>query len=151
MKQMKKAIHAADFLNEPSEYGKSFSRGIRITPNGGDFLFISGTASVDNNGKTCNFGNFSAQARRTFDNLTALIESEGASWHDVVQTRCYLKDMGDYDKFNEFRNGFYKVQKLQPFPASVCIEANLCRSDLLIEVELIAVLGNFKKGRKKTK
>jgi len=135
----KKAIHAPEVLNEPTQYVKpvAFSRGIRVDLGKIALLFISGTASVDKNGKTVYTGNFSAQAKRTFRNLTALLQSEGASWHDVVKTTCYLKNMRYYDIFNKIRNQFYNQQGLHPFPASSCIEARLCRSDLLVEIELI--------------
>lgn len=136
----KKTIHAPDFLNEPIEYNKSFSRGMRVDLGKASFCFISGTASINEKGKSCYHHNFSGQVRRTFANLTALLESEGANWHDVVQTRCYLKNMKKYySSFNELRNSFYKQQGLMLFPASVCIEANLCRPELLVEIELIAI------------
>lgn len=136
----RRSIHAPDFLNEPIEYDKSFSRGISVDLGKVRFLFISGTASIDKKGKTFCPGDFLAQTKRTFDNLTALLKSEKSSWQDVVQTRCYLKDMRDYDGFNDFRNRFYRKQRLKPFPASVCIEANLCRTELLVEIEAIAIL-----------
>ncbi len=138
----KKAIHAPEVLNEPVCYPKpvSFSRGIRVDLGEFSMLFISGTASVDKNGKTVHKGNFLLQAKRTFKNLTYLLESERATWHDVVRTTCYLKDMGYYDTFNRVRNQFYKKMKLNPLPASSCIEAGLCRTDLLVEIEVIAFL-----------
>ena len=135
----KKSIRAPLFLNEPIEYNKSFSRGIRTTIGNTVMLFISGTASINENGKTCYPGDFQAQVKRTYDNLTALLESEGADWHDVVKTRCYLKDMKYYANFNAIRNRFYKEQQLDPFPASVGIQAELCRPELLIEIELVAL------------
>jgi len=141
-KIVKKSIHAPNFLNEPIEYNKSFSRGIRVNFGKITILFVSGTASINERGKICFLGDFLAQAKCTFYNIKALLQSEGASWHDVVQTRCYLKDMRYYDKFNEVRNLFYKKQRLKPFPASVCIEANLCRPELLVEIETIAIIKN---------
>ena len=142
----KKAIKAPSVLSEPVDYNKpvSFSRGVRINIKEGAFLFISGTASIDNKGRTVFPGDFVAQTKRTFENLTALLGSEGASWNDVVKTTCYLKKMRYYDVFNKIRNQFYKQQELNLFPASTCIEANLCRPDLLVEIELIAVQ-KFKK------
>jgi enamine deaminase RidA (YjgF/YER057c/UK114 family) len=127
-------------LNESIEYGKSFSRGMRVEL--GDFVLIeiSGTASVDNEGKTYCPDNFKAQVKRTYDNITALLESEGADWHDVVKTRCYIKDMKYYGEFNEYRNAFYKEQQLDPFPASVGVQAVLCRPDLLVEIEATAII-----------
>lgn len=141
LKITKKAIQAPHFLNEPIEYGKSFSRGINITLGKTKLLFISGTASIDQNGNTFRPRDFSSQVSRTFENLTALLQSAHATWHDVVQTRCYLKNIKqDYSKFNVVRNNFYKKQKLRIFPASVCVEANLCRPELLVEIEAIAIL-----------
>jgi len=138
----KQAIRAPEFLNDPIEYNKSFSRGIKVAFGGLTFLFISGTASVDKKGRTCYKGDFLRQAQRTFENLTALLHVEGAEWHHVVQIRCYLKKMRDYAQFNEARNDFYKKEGLSLFPASVCIEANLCRPELLIEIEAIVLIDN---------
>ena len=136
----KKPIRALRFLNEPIEYNKSFSRGISISLGEAVILFISGTASVDKKGNSLYAGDFSSQARRTFKNISELLKSEGANWHDVVQTRCYLRDMRDYKVFNDIRNTFYKKHNLKPFPASVCIQANLCRAELLVEIEATAIV-----------
>jgi len=142
-------MHARRVLNEPVEYQKSFSRGIRVEVGECSMLFISGTASIDEKGKTRYPHDLTAQVKRTFSNLAALLASEGATWHDVVQTRCYLKDMRDYPLFNKCRNYFYKQQRLIPFPASVCVEANLCRPELLVEIEAVAVIKNSFKKKKK--
>lgn len=135
-----KSIHAKDFLNEAIEYDRSFSRGVSVDLPGTRLLFISGTASINKKGQTVYPENFPAQTRRTFRNLTALLRSEGATWSNVVKTTCYLRDMGFYEVFNKIRNGFYKRSRLRPFPASTCVEAKLCRADLLVEIELIAVV-----------
>jgi len=133
-------MHAPSFKNEPIEYNKSFSRGIKIRYGKVIFLFISGTASVNKDGKSCHAKNFPAQTKRVFDNLTGLLQSEKANWRDVVQTRCYLKNMRYYEKFNRYRNWFYEKLKLNPFPASVCVQANLCRPELLVEIEAVAIV-----------
>ncbi|MBM3240828.1 hypothetical protein FJZ31_31485 [Candidatus Poribacteria bacterium] len=137
----KRPMHAPKVLNEAYHYAKpsSFSRGMRVDIGGVTMLFISGTASVNEEGKSVHEGDFFAQAQRTFNNITALLESEGATWHDVVRTTCYLKDMHDYDKFNIARTQFYSEQGLAPLPASTCVEAHLCRDELLVEVEAIAL------------
>jgi enamine deaminase RidA (YjgF/YER057c/UK114 family) len=73
--------------------------------------------------------------------LTCLLASEGASWHDVIRTSCYIRDIErDYDEFNEVRTMFMTAIGLDPLPASTGIQASLCRSDLLVEIEAIAVL-----------
>lgn len=69
-----------------------------------------------------------------------MLEAEGASWKDVVRTTCYLRDIErDYEAFNEIRTQFFKEQGLDPLPASTGIQAILCRPDLLIEIEAIAI------------
>ena len=88
-------------------------------------------------------GDFRAQCRRTFYNITQLLKAEGATWKDIVRTSCYLRDIDrDYAEFNEERTAFFKEQALDPLPASTGIQAKLCRPELLVEIEAIAM---FKK------
>ncbi len=143
----KRAISASQVLNEAYNYPRpsSFSRGMRVDLNGISILFISGTASVDEHGQSVHIGDFRAQTRRTYQNITALLAAEGATWKDVVRTTCYLRDIErDYAEFNEERTAFYREQGLDPLPASTGIQAILCRPELLVEIEAIAI---FNKNR----
>jgi len=138
----KKAVCAPRALNEAYDYERpsSFSRALRLEFGNVVVLLISGTASIGANGETLHVGDFRAQLRRTFDNITALLESEGATWKDMVRTTCYLRDIErDYAEFNEGRTAFYREQELDPLPASTGIQAILCRPELLVEIEGIAV------------
>jgi 2-iminobutanoate/2-iminopropanoate deaminase len=131
-------------LNEAFAYAKpsSFSRGLRVEMRvGTQVLYISGTASIDDHGATLYRGDFRAQCWRTWRNITELLRAEGADWHDIVRTTCYLRDIErDYDEFNEIRTHFFRAMHLDPLPASTGIQARLCREDLLIEIEAIAIL-----------
>jgi 2-iminobutanoate/2-iminopropanoate deaminase len=138
----KRAMTNLGVLNEAYAYEKpsSFSRGMRIDLNGVTILLISGTASIDENGVSVHIGDFKAQMKRTLENITGLLEAEGCTWHDIVRTSCYLRDIDrDYDVFNAERTAFFKEQGLDPLPASTGIEAHLCRPELLIEIEAIAM------------
>jgi len=144
-----KAISAPNALNEAYNYPhpSSFSRGLRIDLNAISVLLISGTASVDGSGRSIHIGDFRAQTRRTFQNISALLASEGATWKDVVRTTCYLRDIErDYAAFNEERTAFYGEQGLDPLPASTGIQAILCRPELLIEIEAVALICSPKTG-----
>jgi enamine deaminase RidA (YjgF/YER057c/UK114 family) len=78
-----------------------------------------------------------------------LLASEGATWKDIVRTSCYLRDIDrDYEAFNEERTQFYQEQGLDPLPASTGIEAKLCRPELLIEIEAIAMFRTRKDEEK---
>ena len=137
----KRPITAPSVLNEASEYGSAFTRGLRVDlPGGVTHLLFSGTASVGENGETLYPGDFRAQLWRTYRNLTELLKSEDATWHDVVRTTCYLRDIErDYAEFNSIRNEFFRALGLSPFPASTGIQARICRSDLLVEIEAMAI------------
>ena len=113
----KRAMTNHNVLNEAFAYAKpsSFSRGMRIDLNGLTILLISGTASIDEHGVSVHVGDFRAQLRRTFDNITGLLESEGCTWHDIVRTTCYLRDIErDYDAFNEERTAFFSRTGTRP-------------------------------------
>ena len=152
-KRIKKApIENKAVLCEAYDYKKkvSFVRGMRVELPGATMLYLSGTASVDEAGKTVHEGDLKAQCLRTFRNLTRLLAAEKASWHDVVRTTCYLRDIErDYDAFNETRTLFMNSIGLDPLPASTGIQARICRSDLLVEIEAIAVIPRGEDDRTK--
>lgn len=148
----KRAMTNHGVLNEAYDYAKpsAFARGMRIDLGSIVVLLISGTASIDEAGVSVHIGDFAAQLRRTFDNITGLLKSEGATWHDIVRTTCYLRDIDrDYDVFNIERSKFFKEQGLDPYPASTGIQAHLCRPELLIEIEAIAMFRVEKKEEAK--
>ncbi|HNQ22720.1 MAG TPA: RidA family protein [Phycisphaerae bacterium] len=144
----KRPIQNPKVLNEAYDYPKqvSFVRGMRVESDNSVLLFISGTASVDEHGRSVHPGDVKAQTRRTFANIKGLLASEGADWHDVVRTTCYPADFRHYDEFNEVRNSFYQEEGLDPFPASTCVEARICRPELLVEIEALAMLPKGRAG-----
>jgi 2-iminobutanoate/2-iminopropanoate deaminase len=141
----RRAVSAPTVLNEAFDYAKpsSFSRGLRLDLGAYTLLLISGTASVDEEGRTIYPGDFRAQCWRTYRNITGLLSSEGAGWNDIIRTTCYLRDIErDYKDFNEVRTMFFRWLGLDPLPASTGIQARLCREDLLVEIEAIALFKN---------
>lgn len=138
----KSPIENKTFLNEAYDYESkvSFVRGMRVDLDNVVMLFISGTASVNEEGASIHAGDVKAQTRRALENIKGLLESEGGDWHDMVRTTCYLADFRTYDEFNEVRNQFFVEEQLDPYPASTCIEARICRADLLVEIEAIAMI-----------
>jgi 2-iminobutanoate/2-iminopropanoate deaminase len=139
---LKTAIHAPEVLNEAFNYKRpsSFSRGLRLDLGGYTVLLISGTASVSEEGKPVHIGDFRAQCWRTYRNITQLLKAEEMTWHDVIRTTNYLRDIErDYKDFNEIRTSFFTWLGLDPLPASTGIQARLCWETLLVEIEAIAI------------
>jgi len=142
---MKKTpISEHNVLNEAYDYElpSAFSRGLTVTlPSPARLIYISGTASIDENGRSINVGDFKEQTIRTFENITGLLKAAGATWKDIVKTTIYIKNINrDYKEFNEIRCKFYEEQGLSPYPASVCVQAHLCREELLVEIEAQAIV-----------
>ena len=138
----KHVVHAPQVINEAYDYQKpsSFSRALRLDFGGHKVLLISGTASVNEQGKAEHIGDFKAQLWRTYVNITNLLAAEDMTWHDVVRTTNYLRDIErDYAEFNKIRTSFYNWMKLDPLPASTGIQARLCWETLLVEIEVYAI------------
>jgi 2-iminobutanoate/2-iminopropanoate deaminase len=136
------AVHVPHVLNEAYNYQKpsSFSRALKLELGGYKLLLISGTASVNEEGKAEHIGDFNAQLWRTYRNITNLLSAEGMTWHDVIRTTNYLRDIErDYGEFNKIRTTFYNWLKLDPLPASTGIQVRLCWETLLVEIEAIAL------------
>jgi len=122
-------------LNEAPVYGSDFSRGMRIHETNKVALHISGTASLDETGKTLHLDDFEAQADRMLLNVAALLKEQGATFSDVVSAMTYLKHPADAQRLRQkFHEAGY-----DGFP-NVVVQAPVCRPELLCETEALAVL-----------
>lgn len=105
-----------------------FSPAIRA----GDFVFISGQASVDDEGKIVE-DSFEGECRRSFQNLGKILRGAGLDYKDVVQVRNYVGRQEDLVSFNQIYREFFNA----PFPARTTIMG--CLGTLLkFEVEAVA-------------
>lgn len=137
-----KAIKVPNAMCEAYEYDKpaTFSRGVEVPLGDKTMIFVSGTAAVGADGKSKHKGDFESQAKMMFANVTEVLRASDVNWKDVVKTTIYIRDIDrDYESFNKIRLDFYKGEGIDIFPASTCIEAKICRSDLLCEMEAIAI------------
>lgn len=116
------------------DYGSSFSRALEINTPSHRRLMISGTASIALDGKTAHEGDIDAQIALTMDVLDAILESRGLSWSDAYRSIAYVKRAGDAPVFEA-----YCRDHNLPDLYHVCTEADVCRDDLLFELEIEAV------------
>jgi len=141
----RRALQAPEAMCEAYHYASpvAFSRGMEVRLPGARMVFVSGTASVGPDGRTLHAGDFAAQARRAYQNAAAVLASAGATWRDVVKATVFLRDIArDYAAFNAARAAYFKDAGIETYPASTCVEARLCREDLLVEMELIAMVAD---------
>lgn len=108
-----------------------FSPGLMVE----DFLFISGQASVDDNGKIIN-DTFAGECKRSFENVRKILTAAGLEFSDVIQVRNYVGIQEDLAEFNEIYREYFSP----PFPARTTLIG--CLGDLLkFEVDVIAYKG----------
>lgn len=132
---LSRSVMTAPTLNEAGLYGSDFARGTRLEESNKVALHVSGTASIDEAGRTVHPGDFDAQVDRMLVNVAALLEGQGAGFGDVVSAVTYLKHAADAPRLREkLRQAGY-----EGFP-NVLVEAPVCRPDLLCETEALAVL-----------
>lgn len=128
--------------NEATEYGSAFARGMSLTLGADRYLFVSGTAAIDDHGATVHVGDFDRQATHTIEAIQALLEGAGASLADIAQAVVFLKNPADADRFRQIasRAG---IDKVPP----VTVVADVCRHDLLVEIEATAAVPADGAGR----
>jgi 2-iminobutanoate/2-iminopropanoate deaminase len=98
----------------------------------GNYVFISGQASVDSKGKIIQ-GTFEEECRRSFENLRSILAAAGLGFPDVVQVRNYV---GKQEYLSAF-NSIYKEFFSEPYPARTTLIG--CLGDLLkFEADAIA-------------
>lgn len=115
------------------EYGSAFSRASRSITPAGETVFVSGTASIDAGGATTNVGDALGQINTTIDNVRAVLRDMDTADEDVVQVVAYCKTT-DVEKVFDSVKGSY------PWPW-VTVICDICRSDLLFEIEATAMPG----------
>jgi len=117
-----------------TNYRSSFSRAVEIRGKDWRKLLISGTASIDSDGKTARLGDVAGQIELTVDVIEAILGSCGMDWCDVSRAIAYVKNGASaalYEQVLTSRN-------IAPFPAIVT-ENDICRDDLLFELEIDAI------------
>jgi 2-iminobutanoate/2-iminopropanoate deaminase len=124
---MKKEI----IINEkaPAAIGP-YSSALKI----GNLVFVSGQLPIDPVHGEIVKGEIEAQARRSLENLKAVLESYSISMENVVKTTIFLKDMNHFSRINKVYVEYFTDQ----FPARSCVEISRLPKDADIEIEAIA-------------
>ena len=104
----------------------------------GDLLFVSGQIPADPATGEIVEPTIQAQAKRSLENLKAILEAAGASLDQVVKTTVFLKNMDDFGKVNVVYGKFFDEFKA-PYPARSCVEVARLPKDAGVEIEAIAL------------
>ena len=125
-------LYARTHLSPTYDYGVTFERGVRIDAGGHHATLISGTASIDHKGNILHEGDVTAQTRRMWENVEALLDEAGDAWSDVRMMLVYLRNREDA--------ALVKPLFDERFPDSpkLFLHAPVCRPGWLVEMECIA-------------
>lgn len=119
--------------NEAPEYGSAFSRGMSVTTESSKYAFISGTASIDEYGKSIHTGDFEQQVIETVEKVKTLLQPINFTLDDICQGTVFVKRQQDVDAYNKISAQL----GLDRLPM-VCVLADVCRDELLFEIDAIA-------------
>ena len=128
-------LYARTHLNSTYEYGVTFERGTLVEYGDRGHIFISGTASIDNQGKVLHTGDIVSQTHRMWENVQTLLREGGMDFSNVVQLIVYLRDTADYDTVRRMFDEQF------PDTPTVITLAPVCRPTWLIEMECMAIDG----------
>ena len=120
--------------NEATDYGSAFARGGAVDMPDVRYVFVSGTASIDTTGASVHVGDVRGQVVKTIDNFDSILEVGGAAVGDLCQAIWYCKDPSYVHVVRE------EMQR-RDWPPVPCLMtfADVCRADLLVEMEGLAV------------
>lgn len=119
-----------DTKNAPAAIGP-YSQGIIL--NG--IAFFSGQVPLSPETGEVVGTTIEEQTEQVMKNIKALLESQGASFTDVVKTTCFLADMGDFSAFNEVYAKYFTSK-----PARSCVAVKTLPKNVLCEIEVIAAV-----------
>ena len=125
-------IQAPEHLSPTHIYGVTFERATAVALGDTEFLFISGTASIEDKGDVVHPGDVVKQTQRTLENISALLDSADFVRDDLSSFIIYLRDAADYEFVRPLIDEYS-----ENLPA-VCVKAPVCRPGWLIEIEATA-------------
>jgi enamine deaminase RidA (YjgF/YER057c/UK114 family) len=116
-------------------YGAAFSRGAIIEEDDATLIQVSGTAAIDENGVSLYPGDIRAQIKCTFDKIDSLLAQEGAGLADICAATVFVKRPEYAEVFRQVA----AARGLADLPA-VCVVADVCREELLFEIDAEAAV-----------
>ncbi|WP_177504834.1 RidA family protein [Anaerosinus sp.] len=128
---MKKVVHSKCAPAAIGPYSQA------IKSNG--FLFVSGQIPINPESGEIVEGGVDVQTRQSLENLKAILNDAGIGFENVVKTTVFLKNINDFVAMNTVYANYFKEQ----CPARACVEVSNLPKGALVEIELIATMGEY--------
>lgn len=111
-------------------YGSAFSRAMVVKDKKNKFMYLSGTASINDQGETVFLDDIEKQIKKTGEVINALLKSEGLNVDDIYEGTVFLKKPEYYGAFVKYCIN----EKWSHLPFIITV-ADVCRDDLLFEID----------------
>lgn len=108
-----------------------YSQAVKV----GDFVFTSGQIAIVPETGNVEANDIVGQTEQVMKNLTEVLNSVDSSLEKAVKTTCFLADMNDFAQFNEIYGKYFTSK-----PARSCVAAKQLPKNVLVEVEVIALI-----------